>query len=347
MYSDFKMKDQNIHFRHLMLFYFRKGKSGAKTVQKICSVYGHDVVALTTVCNWFRRFKSGNFDLDDQKRSGRPTVNVDAIKSIIDQDCHSTTRSIAEKVNISHITVGRHLKSLNYVNRYDVWIPHQLTEKNVMRRIEVCNSLLLRNLEDPFLKRTITGDEKWIVFDNPKRKRSWQKRNEAPKTIAKAGLHSKKVMLCIWWDWQGVIYYELLPQGQTLNSIKYCSQLDQLKDAIDEKRPSLANRKGIVFQQDNARPHVSLMTHQKIVELGWEQLSHPAYSPDLAPSDYHLFRSLQNSLSGKKFENLEACQKHLDQFIAQKDDQFWKDGMMKLPERWLKVVQQNGAYLTD
>ena len=70
------------------------------------------------------------------------------------------------------------------------------------------------------------------------------------------GLHPKKVMLCVWWDWKGVLYYELLPENQMINSNKYCSQLDQLKVALDEKLPELVNRKHIIFHQDNARPHV-------------------------------------------------------------------------------------------
>ena len=52
---------------------------------------------------------------------------------------------------------------------------------------------------------------------------------------SKAGLHPMKVMLCIWWDWKGVLYYELFPENQMINSNKYCSQLDQLKSALDEK----------------------------------------------------------------------------------------------------------------
>ena len=142
------------------------------------------------------------------------------------------------------------------------------------------------------------GDEKWILYNNVELKRSWGKRNEPPPTTPKAGLHPKKVTLCIWWDWKGVFYYELIPENQTINSNKYCSQLDQLKAALDEKRPELVNRKRVIFHQDNARPHVSLMTMQKLLQLGWEVLIHLRYSPDVASSDFHLFWSLQNSLNG-------------------------------------------------
>ena len=193
----------------------------------------------------------------------------------------------------------------------------------------------------------MTGDEKWILYNNEERTRSWGKRNAPPPTTPNAGLHPKKVMLYIWWDWKGVLYYKLLPENQRINSNKYCSQLDQLKAALDEKHPELVNRKRIIFHQDNAIPHVSLMTRQKLLQLGWEVLIHLPYSPGIAPSDFHLFRSLQNSLNGTNFNSLEDCKRYLEQFFAQKDKKFWEDGIMKLPEKWQKVVEQKGEYIVQ
>ena len=71
-----------------------------------------------------------------------------------------------------------------------------------------------------------------------------------------------------------VVHHEVLSHGLTINSELYCSQLDRLQEAIKEKRPELINRKGIVFHHNNARPHTSLMTRQKLRELGWEVLMH-------------------------------------------------------------------------
>ncbi|XP_076380686.1 dynein axonemal heavy chain 1-like [Megalopta genalis] len=159
------------------------------------------------------------------------------------------------------------------------------------------------------------------------------------KVAPKAGLHSKKVMLCIWWDWKGVLYYELLPNNETIDSAKYCSQLDKLKTSIEQKCPEIANRK------DNARPRVSLRTRQKMLEFGWVVLPHPPYSPDLAPSDFHLLRSLQNSLNGKNVNSLVEIKTHLDKFFAEKPERFWKAGILKLHERWRKSVAMR--FLTD
>jgi len=69
-----------------------------------------------------------------------------------------------------------------------------------MDRISIYDSLLKRNENDPFFKRIITGDEKWIVYINVERKKSLGKRYEPSLTASKVGLHAKKMMLCIWWE---------------------------------------------------------------------------------------------------------------------------------------------------
>ena len=109
--------------------------------------------------------------------------------------------------------------------------------------------------------------------------------SEPSPTTPKAGLHLKKLILCTWWDWKGVLYYWLLLKNQTIHSNKYCSQLDRLKAALYGKCPELVNRKPKIFCQDNARQHVSLLTRQTLLQLGWEVLIHMFYSPDIVPSD--------------------------------------------------------------
>ncbi|XP_025155140.1 histone-lysine N-methyltransferase SETMAR-like [Harpegnathos saltator] len=149
----------------------------------------------------------------------------------------------------------------------------------------------------------------------------------------------------MWWDWKRIIHYELLPSGQSLNSDLHCQQLTRLKQAIDEKRPELSNRKGVVFHQDNARLYTSLTTRQKLRELGSEVISHPPCSPNLAPSHYHLFKHLQNFLDGTKLASREAGENELVKFFTNRDEDFFNRGIMKLPSKWTKVMEQNDAYL--
>ena len=152
-------------------------------------------------------------------------------------------------------------------------------EKHLTRRVNSCDLLKKRNENDPFLKRPITGDEKWVVYNNIKRKRWWSRPREPARTTSKAGIRRKKVLLSVWWDYEGIVYFELLPSNRTINSVVYIEQLTKLNNAVEEKRPELTNRKGVVFHHDDARPHTSLVTRQKLLELGWDVLPHPPYSP--------------------------------------------------------------------
>lgn len=114
------------------------------------------------------------------------------IKALVDANRRITTREIGLRLNLSNSTVYDHLKGLGLSWKLDVWVPHVLTERNLCRRIDVCDSLLKRHENDPFLKRIITGDEKWVVYNNVKRKRSWSKKDEPAQTISKADIHQKK-----------------------------------------------------------------------------------------------------------------------------------------------------------
>ena len=82
---------------------------------------------------------------------------------MIESDHHVTVREIEEMLKILKSTIDRHIQRLGLVKKLDIWIPHELKEIHLTKRINACDFHLKRNEFDPFLKRIITGDEKWIV----------------------------------------------------------------------------------------------------------------------------------------------------------------------------------------
>ena len=99
------------------------------------------------------------------------------------------------------------------------------------------------------------GNEKWILYTNVEWKKSLGKWNEPPPTTPKSSLHPEKLMLCILWEWKGVLYYELLPENQTVNSSEYFSQLYQLKAALDWKVLWYCESASHSVMSDSLRPH--------------------------------------------------------------------------------------------
>lgn len=340
--------DKKIHIRHCILFAFDRGLSGLAAAEEICKVYGEDAVTKRTCNRWFERFRSGERSLEDEPRSGRPSeIDNEELNSELKTNPRQTTRELADKFGCSHTTIEYHLHEMGKVQKLGIWVPHQLTLDNLNQRVTICNSLLSRLNVDPFLDRMITGDEKWVLYLNVRRKRQWLDPAEEPLRDAKPDLHQKKVLLCIWWDIRGVIYFELLDSNTTIKADVYSYQLMQVQEALMEKRPGLVNRKGVILLHDNARPHVAKLTQQKIKELEWEVLPHPPYSPDLAPTDYHLFRSLHYYLAEKKYDEDSDIKSDLTAFFASKSPGFYEEGIKQLPNRWAMVVCTEGEYVID
>lgn len=183
------MSETSEKIRTILQFYFDKGSNASEAHQEICAVYGDNTLSKATAKRWFSHFRSGNFHVADAPRSGRPvTEKLQEIMAKVQQDRHVSSHTIAKELHLCHQTVLNHFKKAGYQKKLDVWVPHNLSTKNLLDRISICQSLLKRNEIDPFLKRLITGDEKWIRYESVARKRSWMKKDDARQTIPKPGL---------------------------------------------------------------------------------------------------------------------------------------------------------------
>ena len=88
-----------------------------------------------------------------------------------------------------------------------------------------------------FLHRIVTGDEKWIYFDSPERKRSWVDLDASSTSNARPNRFGRKTLLCVWLDQRSVANYELLKPGEIINTKRYQQQLTDLNHSPFEKRP--------------------------------------------------------------------------------------------------------------
>jgi len=89
----------------------------------------------------------------------------------------------------------------------------------------------------------------------------------------------------------------------------------------------------VILQHDNARSHVAKSVKIYLETLKWEVLPHSLYSPDIAPSDYHLFQSMAHSLADQHLHSYEEIKNWVNTWIASKDEQFFRREIRTLPER--------------
>jgi histone-lysine N-methyltransferase SETMAR len=111
------------------------------------------------------------------------------------------------------------------------------------------------------------------------------------------------VLVSVFWDKDGILLVDYLEEGTTITA-EYCvALLNKLKQQpISKRRGKLS--KGILFLEDIAAPHKAAIKHQKLADLQFEILKHLTYSPDLAPSEYHLFPNLRKASREGSFRAL-------------------------------------------
>jgi len=98
------------------------------------------------------------------------------------------------------------------------------------------------------------------------------------------------------------------------------------------------------MQHDNARPHTARSTVATIQDLSFECLPHLTYSPDLAPSNFHVFVPLKEAMGGKSFRSDEEVQQAVHEWMHCQPKDFLSRGIHALPKCWNTCMERNGDY---
>lgn len=344
-----------LEYRAVIKFFVLDGLTPNEIHPKLTKVYGDIAPSMSTVKKWAAEFKRGRTSLEDDPREGRPKTattpeTIEKVHDIVLDDRRVKVREIAEAVGISEERVRNILhKELEMRKLCARWVPHLLNadQKQMRKRFSQQSLDRFNRDQTDFVRRFVTMDETWVHHYTPETKQQSKQWVEAggsvpkkAKSIASAG----KVMASVFWDAKGILLIDYLPKGRTITGEYYSNLLDQLDAKIRQKRPGLKKKK-IIFHQDNAPVHKSALAMGKLRDLGYELLGHPPYSPDLAPSDFHLFPNLKKFVSGKRFVSNEEVEKAVDEYFDNLPESHFREGILKLEKRWTKCVEVKGDYV--
>lgn len=345
--------DDRLKQRAVIEFLTKEGCTAVEIHVRLQNVYGDSVIDISNVRRWVRRFREGETEVNDKARSGRPSSavnpeNREQVDGLIRGNRRITIAEVAEELQVSYGSAQAMLVDMGYRKVCAKWVPKQLTPDLKNRRVEVCTELLeaYDTEGDGLFTNLVTGDETWAYLYDPESKRQsmeWRRPGSPRPQKFKTQRSCKKVLATVFWNNQGVILIDFLEQGCTINSERYVATLRKLKEAIRRKRPELDVR-DIKLHHDNARPHTSFVTTAAIAHMGWSVVPHPPYSPDLAPSDFHLFPSMKESLRGKSFDNLDEVKNAIKEWVRQRDEEFFQSGFSSWIKRWRKCIDHRGDY---
>ena len=116
------------------------------------------------------------------------------------------------------------------------------------------------------------------------------------------GLNQESKLCCwLFFDIRGIVHYEIVPSGQTVNQVYYLEVLERLHDKVRRKQPEIFANNSWILIHDNAPAHTALSVREFVATKQTTVLEHPAYSPDLAPRDF---------------------------FCSQREKKYWKEGIL-------------------
>ena len=151
-------------------------------------------------------------------------------------------------------------------------------------------------------------------------------------------------MASVFWDAESILFIGYLEKGKTIAGEYYSNLLTRLDGKIREKRPGL-QKQIIIFYQDNAPAHRSVLAVGKLRNLHYELLAHPPCSPDLVPSDFCPFPELKLFLAGQRFSSNQEAIAAVEGYIADLTKNHYRDGIMALEHCWNKCISLKGDYV--
>lgn len=355
IYFRIAAKMDTVEYRAVIKFLTKKGLSSNQILQELQGVYHDEAPSRRTVERWHHEFLHGRISLHDDKHPGRPTSstsgdNVDAVHRLVLEDPRVRVKVIAETLHISagsvHSILHDHLQLSKVSAR---WVPKCLTIFDKQRRVACSRELLHRYERDPcdFEARIITADETWVYDYQPESKQQskvWVRRGSAPPVKFKATRSTGKTLLTVYWDCQGIVMVDYLQRGRTMTGEYYAELLRRLREAVKVERRGKLSR-GVLLQHDNAAPHNAHVSTTAAHDCGYECLPHPPYSPDLAPSDFHLFANLKKSLGGSRFVDEKEMKDFVNDWFREQSKDFYLQGIRALSKRWQKCIDLHGDYV--
>lgn len=219
--------------------------------------YGEATLDRSNVYRWYKMFSEGREDVNDEERAGRPSTsttdeNIDEVKKIVLADRRITVREVAEDLDISigscHSIITNDLGMRRVAAKF---VPKLLNFDQKQHRINIAKELLDSVRDDPnLLQRVITGDESWVCgYDVETKAQSsqWKLPHEPRPKKARQVRSNVKVLLTVFFDCRGVVHYEFLPPGRTVNKEYYVQVMRNLREAIRPETPGFVEEQKLAF----------------------------------------------------------------------------------------------------
>lgn len=338
----------NDHVKHLVIYWESKELTAIAIYQKCCKNFGENAVAYSTITDWCRKIKRGENILQRKIGSGISQDNYVDQKILLEleQMPFHSVRSLSTVLKIPKSTIFDHLHKMGFIVKHLRFVPHILSPSQKVQRMNLSKQLLqvIKQARHQSWKYFLTGDESWFFFLEDY-EIQWLKPDQKPSTKTRRIIASPKRMLTVFWSPIGFRIVEMLPHGEKFNADYFINCI--LKKIVDSnpKQSSNSSKRRVVLHMDNATPHRAKATQNFAQKNGLAFSPHPAFSPDLAPSDFYLFGKVKDAIKGMEFESEEDLLDEVIKVLSQISREELESVMDEWEQRLLACIANGGDYV--
>jgi len=128
----------NYDLRTALIFCYHLKKTVAESYRMLVEVYGEHALGKSQCFEWFKKFKSGDFDVRNEERGKLPKKFEDSeLQALLDED--DAQQQLADQLNVRSLHT---LKSMGKIQKMGKWVPHELNERQQENRKTTCEMLL-------------------------------------------------------------------------------------------------------------------------------------------------------------------------------------------------------------
>lgn len=344
-------------FRFYVYTEFKCGTKLRDILHKLNVTWRDKSPGQSTIYRWLQEFRNETRNsFHDRAKSGRPSSIseklIQHVKDLIEENPRQTISEICRKLETRYeLTRGILKDHLRMTKVCSVWVPYNLTQKNKTDRVLCCQSLL--QLFDEFtipqlLKQMVIIDETWITFEpgrSRKDSRYWHEVGTPRGQISQTRQTAKKTMALIAMTGDKKFYAETTQPNEKVNAERY---IEFSKNCISkfgkERIAKRLDHASIIWQHDNARPHVSLITKAFFSSKGIRMQFQSPYSPDLNQLDRWVNKSIKNATKETHFVNHDEVKEFVRRHLQSLPESQFVDELNKLKTHCHHVIRCNGNY---
>lgn len=298
----------------------------------------------------FERSEGSGRRKSEQREELRNVIQDD-----IKEDNDLTVRELALRHDITKDMCWRIVKEdLGLKNVSSRWMPHDLSEDQMIVRVQCCESLKELYASRNATRYIVVTDEKWFYekpLGNTVTRRCWvsAEGDVTPIKIARRTQSAKKFHVLMAITFGGMFHFKIMEQGVSITSKEYTNFLTETINKFNSFKLQQERRsipwEYLCLQHDNATPHVSRMTTEFLQKHHATLIKQSPYSPDLNICDRLIFPMLEMKRSKLSFQNSDALNQFLNEQLGNINENIMNHELERLIEHLNKIIDLNGSYV--